>query len=66
MTTARDVRRTLVVVLALNAVVTIIKLAIGVHTGVLTVVGAALESGLDLLNNFIALTLVEIAHREPD
>jgi len=33
---------------------------------VLTVVGAGLESGLDLLNNFIALTLVGIAGREPD
>jgi cation diffusion facilitator family transporter len=65
-TTSGAVRRTLVVVLALNAFVTIIKLAVGVRTGALTVVGAALESGLDLLNNFIALTLVAIAHREPD
>ncbi len=64
--TARGVRTTLVVVLALNAVVTIIKLIVGVRTGALTVVGAALESGLDLLNNFIALALVAIAHREPD
>lgn len=60
------VRRTLIVVLALNALVTIIKLTVGVRTGALTVVGAALESGLDLLNNFIALSLVAIAHREPD
>lgn len=64
--TSRAVRRTLIVVLALNALVTAIKLVIGVRTGVLTVVGAALESGLDLLNNFIALTLVGIAHRAPD
>ena len=60
------VRRTLIVVLALNALVTIIKLVVGVRTGALTVVGAALESGLDLLNNLIALTLVGIAHRGPD
>jgi cation diffusion facilitator family transporter len=66
MATSGAVRRTLIVVLVLNALVTAIKLVIGVRTGVLTVIGAALESGLDLLNNFIALTLVEIAHRAPD
>ena len=66
MTTARAVRTTLIVVLALNASVTLVKLVIGVRTGVLTVVGAALESGLDLLNNLIALTVVAIAHRAPD
>lgn len=60
------VRRTLVIVLALNALVTIIKLVVGIRTDALTVVGAALESGLDMLNNFIALSLVAIAHREPD
>jgi len=64
--TSTAVRRTLVVVLALNALVTIIKLIVGVRTGAITVVGAALESGLDLLNNLIALTLVGIAHRGPD
>lgn len=63
---ARRIRRTLILVLALNALVTIIKLAVGIRTGALTVVGAALESGLDLLNNFIALTVVGIAQREPD
>lgn len=62
----RDVRRTLLIVLALNALVTLMKLGVGLRTGALTVVGAALESGLDLLNNFIALTLVSIAHRAPD
>lgn len=66
MATSAAVRRTLIVVLALNALVTAIKLVIGVRTGVLTVVGAGLESGLDLLNNFIALTLVAIAQRAPD
>ena len=66
MTAANAVRRTLITVLALNAIVTIIKLVIGVRTGVLTLVGAALESGLDLLNNFLALTVVAIAHLAPD
>ena len=66
MSVTLDVRRTLIVVLAMNALVAIIKLIVGVRTGALTVVGAALESGLDLLNNVIALTLVGIAHRAPD
>jgi len=66
MAASSSVRRTLIVVLALNALVTLVKLAVGIHTGVLTVVGAALESGLDLLNNAIALTVVGIAHRGPD
>ena len=63
---ARAVRRALIVVLALNALVTVVKLVVGLRTGALTVVGAALESALDLLNNFIALAIVAIAHREPD
>jgi cation diffusion facilitator family transporter len=60
------VRQTLIVVLVLNALVTLIKLVVGVRSGALTVIGAALESGLDMLNNLIALTIVAIAHREPD
>lgn len=63
---ARAVTRALVIVLALNALVTVVKLVIGVQTGAITVVGAALESGLDLLNNLIALAMVSIAHRAPD
>jgi divalent metal cation (Fe/Co/Zn/Cd) transporter len=66
MTVSNAVRRTLTVVLALNALVTLMKIYVGVHTHTLTVVGAALESGLDMMNNVIALTLVGIAHRAPD
>ncbi|MEX2179118.1 MAG: cation diffusion facilitator family transporter [Gemmatimonadaceae bacterium] len=60
------VRRALLVVLALNAVVTGIKLVVGARTGALTVIGAGLESTLDLLNNVIALALIRIARLEPD
>lgn len=60
------VRHTLLVVLALNALVTVIKLIVGARTGALTVIGAGLESTLDLINNIIALSLVRIAHLEPD
>ena len=60
------VRRTLIIVLALNGVVTLIKLIIGVRRDALTVIGAGLESALDLMNNVIALLLISVAHRAPD
>jgi cation diffusion facilitator family transporter len=60
------VRRTLLVVLALNAIVAAIKIAIGVRTGALTVLGAALESGLDMFNNVIGVMIVNVAAQEPD
>lgn len=60
------VRATLFVVLASNAVVLVTKSVVGMHTGALTVLGAALESGLDLLNNIIGMALVTIAARGPD
>ena len=60
------VRRTLIVVLVLNAVVAAAKVSIGIRTGALTVLGAALESGLDMLNNVIGVMLVEVAGRAPD
>jgi cation diffusion facilitator family transporter len=60
------VRRVLAQVLALNAFVVLVKLAVGMRTGSLTVLGAALESGLDTLNNVIGMSLVSIAGRAPD
>jgi cation diffusion facilitator family transporter len=42
------------------------KLAVGVRSGSLAVLGAALESTLDLLNNAIGITLVSIAAQAPD
>jgi cation diffusion facilitator family transporter len=66
MTTAAAVRRTLLIVLVLNALVTLIKLVVGIRRESLTVVGAGLESALDLMNNVIALAIVGIARRGPD
>ncbi len=60
------VRRALAVVLLLNLVVVAAKLAVGWATGSLAVLGAALESGLDLLNIAVGMTLVSIAARAPD
>jgi cation diffusion facilitator family transporter len=60
------VRRTLIVVLILNAIVAAVKIVVGLHTGALTVLGAALESGLDMFNNLIGVMLVDVAGRAPD
>jgi len=60
------VRRALTVVLLLNIVVVSAKVTVGWTTRSLTVLGAALESGLDLLNLIIGMTLVSVAARAPD
>ena len=66
--TARSpaVRRTLAVILALNALVVVVKLYVGIRSGALSVLGATLESALDLMNNLIGMALVSIAARGPD
>ncbi len=63
---APAVRKTLVLISALNILVVAVKLAVGIRTRALSVLGAALESGLDLLNNFVGIALVRIAARGPD
>ena len=63
---AAAVRRTLGVILLLNIVVVAIKVTVGARTGTLSVLGAALESGLDTLNNVIGMVLVTVAARAPD
>jgi cation diffusion facilitator family transporter len=65
-TGSRAVRRVLLHVLLLNALVMLVKIVAGVRTGSLTVLGAALESTLDTLNNLIGMLLVSIAARAPD
>ena len=60
------VRRTLAVVLALNLAVVAAKLIVGIRSGSLTALGAALESTLDLINNAIGITVVSIAAQAPD
>ncbi|HKW47734.1 MAG TPA: cation diffusion facilitator family transporter [Gemmatimonadaceae bacterium] len=60
------VRRALAQVFALNALVLLVKLVVGMRTGSLTVLGAALESGLDTFNNVIGMSVVGIAGRAPD
>jgi cation diffusion facilitator family transporter len=60
------VRRALVVVLVLNAFSAGLKTWVGAHTGALTVLGAALESVLDMLSNVVAILAVSVAARAPD
>jgi cation diffusion facilitator family transporter len=60
------VRRALFVVLFLNALSALLKVGVGARTGALTVLGAALESGLDMLSNGVAILAVSVAARAPD
>lgn len=60
------IQRTLGVILVLNVVVVGVKLAVGLRTGSLTVIGATLESFLDAMNNVIAMVIVALAARGPD
>jgi cation diffusion facilitator family transporter len=60
------VRRALLAVLALNALSAALKIGVGARTGALTVLGAALESVLDMLSNGVAILAVSIAARAPD
>jgi cation diffusion facilitator family transporter len=63
---AAGVRRALFVVLLLNALSAALKVGVGARTGSLTVLGAALESGLDMLSNGVAILAVSVAARAPD
>src|SRR3954470_9406378 len=63
---ARDVRRALTVVLLLNALTALLKAGVGARTGAITVLGAALESVLDMLSNGVAILAVSVAARAPD
>ena len=60
------VRRVLALVLVLNLIVVAIKVTVGIRTGALSVLGAALESSLDLFNNVVGMILVSVAARAPD
>jgi len=60
------VRRALLFVLVLNALAAALKVWVGARTGALTVLGAALESGLDMLSNGVAILAVSVAARAPD
>lgn len=60
------VRRVLLIVLALNLVVLVTKNVIALRTGALAVLGATLESGLDVLGSLMGILLVAVATQAPD
>lgn len=63
---ARDVRRVLLAVLVLNAIVATAKLITGWWTGSLSVLGDGLHSSVDALHNVVALILIHYATQPPD
>jgi cation diffusion facilitator family transporter len=63
---AARVKRALLIVLLLNALSAALKIGVGARTGSLTVLGAALESALDMLSNGVAILAISIASRAPD
>jgi len=64
--TTAAVRRVLIIVLVLNVVVLVTKNVVAIRTGALAVLGAALESGLDVLGSLMGILLVTVARRGPD
>jgi len=56
----------LLVILVLNALVAGVKAVVGIRVQSLSVLGAALESALDVLNNIVGIVLVRVASRAPD
>lgn len=66
MSRTAGIQRTLAAILLLNAVVVAVKFVVALRTRNLTVVGATLESGLDALNNVMAMLVVALAARGPD
>lgn len=65
-TRSEGVRIALFVVLGLNALSAALKIGVGARTGAITVLGAALESALDMLSNGVAIFAISVAAREPD
>jgi cation diffusion facilitator family transporter len=65
-TRAAEVRFVLVCILVANIAVVAAKLAIGWRTGSLAVIGDAMHSSVDSINNVLALVVISVAARGPD
>ncbi len=67
---ARDrttlVRRTLIGLLLANLAVVGAKFLVGLFSGSLAILGSALDSAVDALNNVLALIVVRVASKAPD
>mgnify|MGYP001597096956 FL=1 len=66
MTRSQNIQRVLWIILALNIVITIIKLAVGFATGALSVIADGTHSVVDSSSNIIGLAGLWIASRPPD
>ena len=61
-----QIRRVLIGLLVTNLLVVAAKLGIGLFSGSLAVVGDAMHSGVDALNNVLALVVMRVAAQAPD
>lgn len=61
-----QVRKILKWILVLNILVAVIKAFIGFKAGSLSIFGDAVHSGIDSLNNIIALVMIKLAAEPPD
>jgi cation diffusion facilitator family transporter len=66
MTRSEAVRRVLRILLVANVAVVLAKGTIGVLAGSLAVIGDAVHSSVDALNNILGLIVVRVASKEPD
>jgi cation diffusion facilitator family transporter len=62
----RQVRRVLWWVLAANLLVIVAKLVVGLRSGSIAILGDAGHSGVDALNNLVALFVIRLAAEPPD
>ena len=60
------VRRVLAGILVANLVVVVVKFSVGIATGSLAVLGDAIQSSLDAVNNVVGLMVIRVAHKAPD
>jgi len=63
---SKQVRRVLTGLLVANLVVVLAKFMVGVRTGSLGVMGDAVHSSVDAMNNVLGLAVIWVASREPD
>src|SRR2546428_6236529 len=60
------VRRVFIGLLVANLMVVAAKFFVGLRSGSLAILGSALDSSVDALNNVLALIVVRVAGKEPD
>jgi cation diffusion facilitator family transporter len=64
--TSPQVKNILKWILLLNLLVLVIKAYIGIKSGSLSIIGDSVHSGIDSINNIIALLMIKLASEPPD